>query len=95
MASAAVLIGLGLVLWALVRRDEGAVPVLATGTLVLGIAFGAIAVTAVIGVYRSASDEQSGRALLLAIGGGVAAIVAFGCLATAAVLALLWRASPA
>jgi hypothetical protein len=95
MATVAVGVGLGLVVWALVRRDEGAVPVLATGTLILGLAFAAIAVGAAVGVYRSAVDEQSGRALALAIGGGLAAILAFGCLASAAVLALLWRATPA
>jgi hypothetical protein len=63
--------------------------------LVLGIAVGAIAAAAAVDLYRSAADDRSGRALLLAIGGGIAAIAAFGCLAAAAVLALLWRATPA
>jgi hypothetical protein len=95
MVASAIVVGSGLVVWALARRDEGAVPVLATGTLILGVAFGSAAVTAAVGIYRSAADERSGRALGLAIGGGLAAILAFGCLASAAVLALLWRASPA
>jgi hypothetical protein len=83
-----------LVIYAVFRRDESWVPLLATGMLALGIVFTAIAIAGAVGVYRSASEDRSGVAVLRAIVGGIAGMAAFGCFAAALVLGLLWR-SPA
>jgi hypothetical protein len=77
--------------YAITVRDAAQIPLLASGFLVLGLVFGALAVAGAIGTYRSARDDLSGRALLQALGGGIAAIIACACLAVFAVLVLLWR----
>jgi hypothetical protein len=80
-----------LVIYAVFRRDESWVPLLATGMLALGIVFAAVAIAGAVGAYRSASEDQSGVAVALALIGGIAGMAAFGCFAAALVLGLLWR----
>lgn len=77
-------------LYALTVRDASQIPLLATGAFVLGIVFSALALAAAVGIYRSAAEEREASAFAKALGGGVAALIAFGCFAIAAVLALLW-----
>jgi len=84
-------VGLACIVWALVQWADSSVPLLATGMLVLGVVFVALAIGGAIETYRSAADGESGRALATALLGGLAAVVAFGCLAVATVLTLLWR----
>ena len=64
---------------------------LSSGAAVLGLAFAALAVAGAIGAYRAGMADQSGRAFAAALLGGVAAVMAFGSFAAAAILALLWR----
>jgi hypothetical protein len=86
------LIGSGLfVLYAVTVRDASAIPMLASGALVLGLVFSALAIAGGVGTYRSASEGRSGAALAQAVLGGIAAIIACGCFAMATVLVLLWR----
>lgn len=78
-------------LYAVTVRDAAAIPMLASGALVLGLVFAALAVAGGVGTYRAASDGRSGAALGQALLGGFAAVVACGCVAMAVVLMLLWR----
>jgi uncharacterized membrane protein len=77
------------VLYAITVRDASQIPLLAAGSLVLGIVFIALAVYTVRATWRAGVDERGGRALLLGIGGGIAAIIGAGCLAAAIILFLL------
>lgn len=79
------------VLYALTVRDASAIPMLASGALVLGIVFSGLAVAGIAATYRAARDGRSGAALAQALLGGTAVIVACGCFAVAVVLVLLWR----
>ncbi len=87
----AVLGSLLYLLYALTVRDASQIPLLSSGAAVLGLAFAGLAVAGAIGAYRAAMADQSGRAFASALLGGVAAVMAFGSFAAAAVLALLWR----
>ena len=92
-----VFIGIALVgsiaylVYALTVRDATQIPLLATGAAILGVVFMTLAVA---GAYRAVRAAQVGsgfRAVLAALAGGIAVLVAFGAFATAAILSLLWR----
>jgi hypothetical protein len=70
--------------------DEEQIPLLAAGFVVLGACFAATAIGAVLGMWRAASRAEGGRALLLAIFGGVAGIAAIGCFTVTALSAMVW-----
>jgi hypothetical protein len=76
-------------LYAVTVRDPSQIPLLAAGCLVLGISFIALAIYAVRATWRSGIDERNGRALMLGVGGGIAAIIGAGCLALAVIGFLL------
>lgn len=83
---------IGYIAWAVLRvRDSSQIPMLSAGFGVLGVAFAAVALAAVVGLWRAATAERSARAMVLAVGGGIAALAAIACWAVAVVLALLWR----
>ncbi|MEA2611994.1 MAG: hypothetical protein QOG32_1720 [Chloroflexota bacterium] len=81
-------------LYAVTVRDASQIPLLAAGCAVLGIVFVTLAVFTVRATWRAGIDERAGRALVLGLGGGVAAIVGAGCLAAAIILFLLSQATP-
>jgi hypothetical protein len=72
-------------------RDERQIPMLSSGFAVLGLAFAAMALGAVIELWRAAAVAQTGRAVGLAIGGGIAGLAAIGCFTVTVVFALLWK----
>ena len=76
-------------IYALTVRDTSQIPLLASGAVVVGIAFGALALYSLSAVWRAGTDGRGGRAILLGIVGGVAAMVAAGCLAVAIILFML------
>lgn len=76
-------------LFAITVRDSSQIPLLVSGAVVLGIVFTALAVYAARGVWRAGLDARNGRALLLGVVGGIAAIIAAGCFAGAIILSLL------
>lgn len=79
---------LAYVVYALTVRDTAAqLPMLSSGAAVLGIAFMALAVSGFLGIRQAGYDGRDGRAVLLALLGGLSAIVGFGCLAMAIILA--------
>jgi hypothetical protein len=80
----------GYLVYALTVRDATQIPMLASGAAVLGIVFAALALAGAVETVRAARADRPGRSVAAAIFGGVAGIVACGCFAAAAVLALLW-----
>lgn len=79
---------LAYVAFALSVRDTAQLPMLASGAAVLGIAFMALAVSGFLGIRRAGYEGNDRRAVFLALLGGLAAIIAFGCFAAAIVLAM-------
>ncbi len=77
--------------FALTVRDASQVPMLASGFAILGLVLLTLAFLGARSTYRLASDGRNGPAFGLALVGGLAAMVGFGCLAGAIVLALVWR----
>jgi hypothetical protein len=78
-------------LYAITVRDASQIPLLASGAAVLGIVFAALAVSGGYGTIRSGQEGEAGRSILLAVGGGIAGMIAAGCFAVAVVLALAYR----
>ena len=74
------------ILFAITVRDASQIPLLASGAVVLAIVFGALSVYCLRGTWRAGLEARSGRAMLIALVGGGAAIVAAGCLAGAFIL---------
>jgi hypothetical protein len=79
--------------YAVTVRDASQIPMLSSGAAVLGIVFGALAVSGLVATWRAGVDGRGGRALMSAIFGGIAALVAAGCIAAAVILALVWQSS--
>ncbi|HET9682408.1 MAG TPA: hypothetical protein VFP19_10250 [Candidatus Limnocylindrales bacterium] len=74
-------------------RDATQIPMLAAGFAVLGIATAAIAVGAVIQLWRAAADGRSGRAMALAVVGGIVGLGAIGCFTATVLLAMVYSSS--
>jgi FtsH-binding integral membrane protein len=81
-------------IYALTSRDAS-IPLLASGAVVLGIVFGALAVYCLRSVWRAGLAGRDGRAILLGVTGGVAAMIAAGCVAAAIILFQLISPPPA
>ena len=78
-------------LFTITVRDASQIPLLASGAVVLGIAFCAVAVYAARSTWQAGIDRRNGRAMGLALAGGLAAIIGAGCLAAAVILFMLSR----
>lgn len=72
-------------------RDASQIPLLSSGAAVLGIVFSALAVAGVIATVRAGRAGQNARSFVMAILGGVAAVIAAACFSSAAILALVWK----
>lgn len=72
--------------YAITVRDASQIPLLASGAVVLGLAFGALAAYSLRATWRAGQEGRGGRALLIALIGGGAAIATAGCLAGALIL---------
>ena len=79
-------------LYAITVRDASQIPLLSSGAAVLGLVFAALAVAGAISTYRASREGRSGLAFASAVLGGIAALIAFGCLSWAVILALVWKA---
>jgi hypothetical protein len=90
----AVLGSAGFIAFALLRvRDTSQIPMLSSGFAVLGLALAAFAIGALVELWRAAADGRSGRAMVMAIAGGVVALAAVGSFTAAVLFALLWSSS--
>ena len=70
-------------------RDASQIPLLASGAVVLGIAFIALAAYSARATWLAGIAGRTQRAFLMAIAGGIAAIVGAGCFAGALILFML------
>jgi hypothetical protein len=77
--------------YAVTVRDTSQIPLLASGLAVLGIVFGALALSGARGAVGAGREGAGGRAFAMALSGGLASVIAFGCFGAAIVLALVWR----
>jgi hypothetical protein len=91
----AVLLGVALVFsllyifYALTNRDVSQIPLLASGAVVLGLVFVAVAVVGLLATWRSSVGGRDGRAIAHALVGGGACLAAAGCFAVAVILAMV------
>jgi hypothetical protein len=83
---------LAYVAFAITVRDASQIPMLSSGAAALGIVFAALALSGAYATYRAGLERRSGRALVLALLGGIAAMLAAGSIAAAVVLALVLQA---
>jgi hypothetical protein len=67
-------------------RDTSQIPLLASGAIVLAVVFAALAAYGLRATWRAGTDDRGGRALLLSLVGGGAAIAAAGFAAGAIIL---------
>ena len=74
-----------------VSVHDNQIPLLAIGFVAFGAAWAAIAIGALIGMWRAASYARTGRAMALALVGGLAGLGAIGCFAITALLTLVWN----
>lgn len=70
-------------------RDSSQIPLLAAGGVTLGIVFIALAGYSLRATWIAGLEARNGHAILLGIGGGVAAMIGAGCFALAIILFLL------
>ncbi|MEA2548243.1 MAG: hypothetical protein QOE42_841 [Chloroflexota bacterium] len=75
--------------YAISVRDASQIPLLASGLVVLGIVFLAIAAVGGRATWRSSVRGSDARAFGHAILGGVASLIAAGCIALAVILILV------
>lgn len=73
-------------LYAVTVRDASQIPLLASGAVVLALAFGALTMYCLRAVLRAGADGRGRWALAIALVGGGAALATAGCLAGALVL---------
>ncbi len=73
-------------------RDTSQIPLLASGAVVLGLVFAAVALVGARATWRSSVNGRDGRAFAHAVVGGIAALIAAACFAAAFILAVLSRA---
>jgi hypothetical protein len=72
--------------YAITVRDASQIPLLASGAVVLALVFGALAVYSLRATWRAGNEGRGGRAMLIALVGGGAAIAAAASLAGALIL---------
>ena len=78
-------------LYAITVRDASQIPLLSSGAAVLGIVFTALALAGASSTFQAGRTGASGRAFVMAVMGGIAGLIAFGCFSAAAILALVWK----
>ena len=76
-------------LFTITVRDASQIPLLASGAAVLGIAFVALAAYSARATWHAGIRGRDQRAIVMAVAGGVAAMVGAGCLAGAIILFML------
>jgi hypothetical protein len=79
------------ILYVVLRVEDNQIPLMAAGFVVLGASFAAIAIWSMLGIWRAASRARGGRALGLAIFGGLAGLGAIGCFTVTALSMLVWN----
>ena len=75
--------------YAVTVRDASQIPLLASGAVVLGLVFAAIAFVGGRAAWRSSVNGRDARAFGHSLLGGIAALVAAGCFAGALILFMI------
>ncbi len=89
LIAVALVLSLLYVVYAITNRDVSQIPLLASGAVVLGLVFAAVAVAGLIATWRSTIGGRDGRALAHALVGGIACLAAAGCFAVAVILGMV------
>ena len=76
-------------LYTITVRDVSQIPLFASGAVVLGLVFGALAVYSLRATWRAGVAERNGRAVALGLLGGFAAMISAGCFALAIIMFML------
>ena len=76
-------------LYTITVRDASQIPLLASGAVVLGIAFGALAAYSARATWHAGIAGRTQRAFVMALAGGGAAIIGAACIAAAIILFML------
>jgi hypothetical protein len=76
--------------YVVLRVEEDQIPLVASGFVVLGASFVAIAIWSLVEMWRAASRARAARAVALAFVGGLAGLAAIGCFTVTALSALVW-----
>jgi hypothetical protein len=79
------------ILYVTFRVEDEQIPLLAAGFGVMGACFAAIAIGTLIEMWRAASRARAGRALGLAIVGGIAGLIAIACFTFTALATMVWN----
>ena len=79
------------ILYVVTQVEDEQIELLGYGFGVLGASFGAIAIGAVVEIWRAASRAEGRRAFALSIVGGVAGLIAIGCLTFTALSLLVGK----
>jgi hypothetical protein len=77
--------------YVVLRVEDEQIPLLGAGFGVLGASFATIAIGSLVGMWRAASRVRAGRALGLAIFGGLAGLAAIGCFTFTVLATMVWR----
>jgi hypothetical protein len=85
----ALLVSLGVVGYGLVARDATQVPVLTAGEFISGVVFGLLALAGAWASYSRSREGSPGRALVYAVMGGIAALLAAAWLSAATIQTLI------
>ena len=81
----------GFIVYVVTQVEDEQIPLLGAGFGVMGASFAAIAIGCLVGMWRAAARTRAGRALGLAIIGGIAGMIAIGCFGFTVVSGLLWK----
>lgn len=79
------------IVYVVLTVEDNQIPLMAAGFVVLGASFAAVAIWSLLGVWRAASRARGGRALGLALFGGLAGLGAIGCFTVTALSMLVWN----
>ena len=82
---------LGYIVYVVRVVHDDQIPALAAGFMALGVSFAAVALGALVGVWRAASRAAGGRSFALALVGGLAGLGAIGSWTATALLMLVWN----
>jgi hypothetical protein len=85
----ALVLSLAYVAYAISVRDASQIPLLASGAVVLGLVFVAIAVVGARAAWRSSVGRRDARAFGHALLGGIASLIAAACFSAAVILILV------
>lgn len=77
--------------WVVTSVRDNQIPLLAYGFVALGASLAALAVGSLVETWRAASRSEGGRALGLAIFGGLAGLAAIGSFTVSALSMLVWN----